>query len=346
MLLPTTTGSVTSSPKVIQRINYGTIFTDESKLILSKETWIHTYLIHLPTHGTLDDLPRCSKRTSFCSMVNHTMDYIRSMHIDTMIHINHTVNSIHKLIPQTSIASLKTGRVQRALLPFVGNLFSGLFGMATMNDVNILASHINALTKTSNTIVNTLHQHASHISSFMKVMDERTTNLLTGIQTNYEQITKLSLLFNSTYSQFEQTFANISTLLADQVHKSSSLIDTLANFQNAIENLVQGQLSPFLLPESILEHTIRQIEHKLAKEYNKFYLIHNHQAQFYKEADFIYARHGSSLYLTVRFPISSHEKPLTLYQILSLPVPINSTSNHSSQLLDMPDYLALSNHRD
>lgn len=215
-----------------------------------------------------------------------------------------------------------------------------------MNDVSILASHINALTKTSNTIVNTLHQHASHISSFMKVMDERTTNLLTGIQTNYEQITKLSLLFNSTYSQFEQTFANISTLLADQVHKSSSLINTLANFQNAIENLVQGQLSPFLLPESILEHTIRQIEHKLAKEYNKFYLIHNHPAQFYKEADFIYARHGSSLYLTVRFPISSHEKPLTLYQILSLPVPINSTSNHASQLLDMPDYLALSNHRD
>lgn len=82
-----------------------------------------------------------------------------------------------------------------------------------MNDVNILASHINALKKTSNTIVNTLHQHASHISSFMKVLDERTTNLLTGIQTNYEQITKLSLHFNSTYSQFEQTFANISTFL-------------------------------------------------------------------------------------------------------------------------------------
>lgn len=128
MLLPTTTGSVTSSPKVIQRIDFGSIFTDESKLILSKETLIHTYLIHLPRHGTLDDLPRCSKRTSFCSMINHTMDFIHSMHIDTMIYINHTVNSIHKLIPQTSLASLKTGRVQSALLSFVGNFFCGLFG--------------------------------------------------------------------------------------------------------------------------------------------------------------------------------------------------------------------------
>lgn len=55
-------------------------------------------------------------------MVNHSMDYIHSMLIDTMIHINHTVNSIHKLIPPTAIASLKTGRVQRALLPFVRNV--------------------------------------------------------------------------------------------------------------------------------------------------------------------------------------------------------------------------------
>lgn len=50
-----------------------------------------------------------------------------------------------------------------------------------MNDVNIPASHINVLKKASHTIVNTLQQHASHIFYLMKVMDERTTNLLTGI---------------------------------------------------------------------------------------------------------------------------------------------------------------------
>lgn len=133
----------------------------------------------------------------------------------------------------------------------------------------------------------------------MKGMDQRTTNLLKGIQTNYQQITRLTLLFNNSFSQFEQTFTNISTLLADQVHKSSSLINTLATLQNAIENLVQGKLSPFLLPETILEHTINQIERKLAQTYNRFHLIYNHPAQYYKEADFMYARHGSSMSLFV-----------------------------------------------
>lgn len=150
------------------------------------------------------------------------------------IHVNHTVKSIHTLIPQTSFRELKRSRSTRALLPFVGSLFSGLFGTATKNDVNILASHINSLTKVSNNMVNTLHQHAAHISSFMKVMDQRTTNLMRGIQSNYQQITRLTNLFNTTFSEFQDSCSNISTIIADQVYKSSSIINSFNNSAKCI----------------------------------------------------------------------------------------------------------------
>lgn len=156
------------------------------------------------------------------------------------IHVNHTVKSIHTLISQTSFRELKRSRSTRALLPFVGSLLSGLFGTATMNDVNILASHINSLTKVSNNMVNTLHQHAAHISSFMKVMDQRTTNLMRGIQSYYQQITRLTILLNTTFSKFQDSCSNISTIIADQVQKSSSIINSLTILQNAIESLVHG----------------------------------------------------------------------------------------------------------
>lgn len=133
MCTTTVSGSVTTNPKIVQRINYGTIFRLESKLILSKEVWLHTFHIWLPTYGTIEDIPRCTRISSYCSMMNHTVNYIHSIHIDTMVHVNHTVRSIPKL---------NSDRVQRGLLLFVGNLFSGLFGMATLHDVNILASHI------------------------------------------------------------------------------------------------------------------------------------------------------------------------------------------------------------
>lgn len=76
-------------------------------------------------------------------------------------------------------------RTLTCLLLDSGHLFN-YYMTFTMNDVDILASHINSLTKFSNNMVNTLHQHAAHISSFMKVMDQRTTNLMRGIQTNYQ----------------------------------------------------------------------------------------------------------------------------------------------------------------
>lgn len=260
-----------------------------------------------------------------------------------MIHVNHTVKSIHTLIPQTTFRDIrKSSRVTRSLLPFVGSLFSGLFGTATMNDVNILASHINSLTKVSNNMVNTLHQHAAHISSFMKVMDRRTTNLMRGIETNYVQITRLTNLFNTTLNEFQDSFSNISTIIADQVHKSSSIINSLTNLQHAIESLVQGKITPFLIQESVLAQTLQQIEKKLSKSHTRFFLIKKHPAYYYRSADFLYVRQGSSLFITIKFPISSHRYPLTLYKVISLPVPINSTSSHASQLLDTPDYLAIS----
>lgn len=63
------------------------------------------------------------------------------------------------------------------LLPFDGSLSLSLFGTATMDDVNISASHINALTKISNNIVNALQKHYEHMTSFMSTANKRMDNL-------------------------------------------------------------------------------------------------------------------------------------------------------------------------
>lgn len=47
----------------------------------------------------------------------------------------------------------------------------------------------------------------------MKVMDQRATNLMRGIQTNYQQITRLTNLFNTTFSEFHDSFSTFLLLL-------------------------------------------------------------------------------------------------------------------------------------
>lgn len=47
------------------------------------------------------------------------------------------------------------------------------------------------------------------------------------------------------------------------------------------------------------------------------------------------------LYLTLKIPISYSQDSLTLYKVVSVPVPINDTSKHATQLLDVQDYFAI-----
>ena len=49
-------------------------------------------------------------------------------------------------------------------------------------------------------------------------------------------------------------------------------------------------------------------------------------------------RHDSKLYVTVKFPMSSHSRPLSLFKVLSYPV---HTSDHATQILDLPEFFAL-----
>ena len=39
--------------------------------------------------------------------------------------------------------------------------------------------------------------------------------------------------------------------------------------------------------------------------------------------------------------MSPHSKPLSLFRVLSFPVPVNATSDNATQILDLPEYFAL-----
>lgn len=92
------------------------------------------------------------------------------------------------MIPQTKITSNQ--RQSRSLLPFIGSLSKSIFGTATMDDVNILAGHINALNHKTERLAVALQQHGAHLSSFISLTDKRMKNLVHGIKANSDYITQ------------------------------------------------------------------------------------------------------------------------------------------------------------
>ena len=52
-----------------------------------------------------------------------------------------------------------------------------------------------------------------------------------------------------------------------------------------------------------------------------------------------------NIFLLVKFPLVSPVSHLDLYKVYTIPVPFNETSSHSTQLLDLPPYIAFTHDR-
>ena len=344
-------GATTSSPQdVIQRLNYGVVFRPDSKMYLAKEAWLHTFQIDIPRPREIhiSKLPICSYKnhSSICSSMNSMRHFIQHLH-DSMEHdLKETIQAIRILVPQTKL--FESNRNGRAILPFIGSMAKGLFGLATMSDVQLLANHINALNAKSRSITQALQQHSDHLSSFVKVIDKRTSNLMQGIKDNSLEIQTIAHSFQLAIVSSEQSMVNISQILITLTNNFNVLKSNLLQLQSAFQSLVEGRISPFLIPKHDFSRTLHQIQSTLNKKYPGFYLTHSHPSYYYTTSNFIFTRNFSSLFITVQFPVSSHAQPLQLYKIISLPVPTptNKTTKHATKLLDLPQYLALTYQHD
>jgi hypothetical protein len=58
-------------------------------------------------------------------------------------------------------------------------------------------------------------------------------------------------------------------------------------------------------------------------------------------ASFTILRNYSTLYISIKFPITTHGKLFQTYNVLLFPVEVNSTHNHATQILDLPDYFLI-----
>lgn len=135
------------------------------------------------------------------------------------------------------------------------------------------------------------------------------------------------------------------SILSSQIQSDSHINHELDEFKKGISDLVNGKLSPLILQQAALESTLNDIQHILNTQYPGFYLSET-TADIYAVSNFLYAKNGTKIYLTIKIPISHFKEPLTVYQIKSLPVSINSTSAHATHLLNIADNLILTkNHQ-
>lgn len=330
-------GKVTSADP-IQRLNYGVVFKEHADLHLAQEHWLHTFEIPIPEHVQFPTMEVCQHSNNTCLIINQIMAQINTVRAETSVRLSSLVDTVYQLIPETKI---EKGRGKRSLLPFIGQFSKSLFGTATTDDVNVLAKHINALTKKTLKIVDALQQHGAHLSSYMTATNKHMDYLMKGIKANENEIKIIRNRVKSGILKLQETFGDMSNFVTSVIEQAEHLNHKFDEFKLGIVNLAEGKLSPAIIPPSSLHDVMNNIHSILQAKYSKFHLTYDSVNDVYASNKFLYARQNHSLFVTIKFPITPQQKPLKLFKVYSYPVPINSTSSHGTQLLDLPAYFAV-----
>ena len=330
--------TATEEKKLVQRLNYGVVFRENGHVILSNEYWLHTYEVSIPEYVPFPNIGTCHKDNSTCVLIAHILANVNTVRAETSARLNNTIESIRELIPK---AEAQKSRSRRSLLPFIGQFSKTLFGTATIEDVNVLAKHMNAMNQRSRKMASILAQHENDLSSFITKSNERMDNLMKGVQENNLAITYVQSQLQRSTRNLENMFQEMTSLLTQQVQTSNHINHALDELKLGVTNLVNGKLSPLLLPQSVLNSTFINIQNILNAKFPGFYLTKASPASIYSSSNFLYTRNESSLFITVKLPVSHFKDPLQVYNVISLPIPVNKTSTHATHLLTVPDNLIL-----
>lgn len=331
--------------EIVQRINYGVVFSKKSNIIFGQEFWHHTFQVPIPKKEESQPYPSCDIVHQHCYILNQAISQLSAVRAHISSNINHTVNTIHQLVPKENLlvqSNIKS-KSKRGLFDFIGSISKSLFGTATVKDVNRLARHMNILSRNSHKLAKSMAHHDELLSSYMSKTDKRFGNIVSEIKNNHDFIQNVTQETAKFITEFEKVSAKLSSLSLKQMNDSSEINKYLEEITIGIHELVKGKLSPFLVPPHVLKHTISQIQIILNEKFKGFYLTHSDPTHYYSNANMLYTRQHSHLYISLKFSISTFSVPMSMYEIFSYPVPINSTSTHATQILDLPKYLVVSN---
>ena len=118
----------------------------------------------------------------------------------------------------------------------------------------------------------------------------------------------------------------------------------LSNLMIAINLLNNNRISTYLLPYEVLQNTISNITHILETNYTDYKLVSKDVSFYYKYNQYSYARWNNTLFITLKFPITSHIK-FENYQVKTfhLPIsPVDISNTNANILANPPKYFSIS----
>ena len=353
LCLATAAATLEEQDYSISRLNYGCHFSFKAAVKSVSEIWYHTFRITLPNDDWLmaERPPKyvidtCNSRVTngnnaHCLLFNKNAQLLSDIQVRGSKQLHKLMRSIHSIIPQPRVTRQPGARSQRGLLPFVGHVFKGLFGLATENDLAAIRTVVNQISASQNHELRVFKDTQKHLSSFIDTTNSRLNNLAEIVKNTSLEAIHLQEMESTTFRVYMEYQNNVTVTVQRIQWDITSLIEEYSNVLAAMEILLSGFIPSYFISQDILASTINQIKQELLMTGNKLTLIHDTAGWYYSSATFVYVVRNTELFITVQMPLTSFLEDFYVYSIQTYPLALQQGQNHLMIINNLPAGLAI-----
>ena len=360
--------------KDIDRLNYGVYFKYHQSFVPTTAIWTNTFAIHLPKFHAesifptdyslhLQDLdladithrgPENSPFTACHDVKNADCPLAAWSHAlgkkvaglindtATVIHqgiteVEHLKSAVNDLFKSTD-SGFEGKKKRTALLPFMGDILKGTFGVSTEKDAEMLNSHMAAIAKFQNKENKAFNKFTTSMESYVISNNKRIDNLAEILKTDLvEDYNKMKLAISLVENEtlFLNTVFDYKIKLTNAINRISHQYESILS---ATENLLNARLPSYLVPKMILQSTIKEIKKSLMQDKSDLRIIADEPSWYYRYADIAATKKDSVIFISLKFPLSSITEIFNLFEIINIPLPVDDKNiesiAHSSLLKD------------
>ena len=246
----------------------------------------------------------------------------------------HTVNRTKRGI----IATLVVGGL---VATGVSALISNYWGDDYSVDIAIMKANIARLAQTNKEQLEVLQATTKAMHHYTIATDAYILTLADNVM---QQTRALADQLDISRLQTIRVVGRLATVTAhiQQLNRIAlSMPVHLTNVLSGLQLMINGQLSPYILPRRDLDYALRWVKIQCRKEFPEYRVIHQQTYYYYQKGQFTMSRKDNDLYVMLKVDLTRFPLPFEIYHIQNILTPLTEDASHFTKLVQDESYLAI-----
>jgi len=318
--------------------NYGYVLKADGRVTVLVDMARVNFIIALPHHL---DVPerletfQCDKihnrslgprDRAKCQNLEQIIQVFQGLRSNISAQLEHRVGLIYRLVDSADGVSRS-----RRWNP-IGEVISTLTGLTTQEDLKPMQDTLRRITGQLVHATEMWRTGSGTFAQSLSVQNQRIDNLkaMIGIQgrTMRDLFVEITDLYN-----FED---NIVTVLAKTVIKLKDLIFRATDLDMmylSFEKLMSGKLPDYLVSHQVLQQELNRLDRQLRHTHPNYTILYKKLHYYYMHGHFMVGRKLNRVVVSLAIPLTLRNlAPLTLYNVVKIPIPTPGTEGHYSEL--------------